>query len=105
MPLTRDFKETIKERAARDDAFRLALLTESIECLLAGDIDTGKTILRDYINATLGFEELAALTGQPPKSLMRMVGPKGNPRADNLFNVIQHLQDKEGVTFEVRASY
>ncbi len=62
MALTRDFKETIQARAARDPAFRRELLREGIQCLLSGDLDTGKTVLRDYINATVGFEELSALS-------------------------------------------
>jgi hypothetical protein len=101
MPLTRDFKETVKTRAATDGAFREALLTEALDCFLAGDTETGKTILRDYINATIGFEELGALTGKPSKSLMRMLGPKGNPQARNLFDVIACLQEREGVHFHV----
>ena len=58
MPLTRDFKETIQARAKRDLGFREALLEEGVECLLAGDVETGKSMLRDYINATIGFREL-----------------------------------------------
>ncbi|MAG96644.1 MAG: transcriptional regulator [Alphaproteobacteria bacterium] len=103
MPLTRDFKETIQARTDRDPAFREELLKEGIECLLSGDVDTGKAILRDYINATIGFDELAALTAKSPKSLMRMFGPSGNPQARNLFDVIRHLQKREGLHFEVRA--
>ena len=60
----------------RDPAFREELLKEGIECLLVGDIDTGKGILRDYINATIGFDALGAVTAKSPKSLMRMFGPK-----------------------------
>ena len=60
--------------------------------MLAGDLDTGKAVLRDYINATIGFEELGRATGTPPKSLMRMFGPRGNPQASNLFAVLSHLQ-------------
>ncbi len=62
MTLTRDFKETIPARAERDPAFRRELLKEGVQCLLSGEVDTGKTVLRDYINATMGFEELGALT-------------------------------------------
>jgi DNA-binding phage protein len=101
MPLTRDFKETVKARAEKDRAFREALLTEALDCFLAGDTDTGKTILRDYINATIGFETLGTLTGKDAKSLMRMLSPKGNPQARNLFDVIAHLQEREGVHFHV----
>ncbi len=103
MPLTRDFKETIQARVARDPAFREALLTEGVECLLAGDVDTGKAVLRDYIKATIGFEGLGALTGKSPKSLMRMFGPRGNPQARNLFEIIACLQRCEGLHLEVQA--
>ena len=103
MPLTRDFKETVQARAERDSAFREALLKEGVECLLAGDVDTGKIVLRDYINATIGFEELGSLTNKPPKSLMRMFGPSGNPHARNLFEVISRIQQHEGVQLEVNA--
>ena len=101
MPLTRDFKETIRERAHRDAAFREALLKEAVDALLSGDVETGKIVLRDYINATIGFETLGTLTGKDAKSLMRMLSPKGNPQARNLFDVIAHLQEREGVHFHV----
>jgi hypothetical protein len=101
MPLTRDFKETVKARAEKDSAFREALLSEALDCFLAGETDTGKAMLRDYINATIGFEALGALTGKDAKSLMRMLGPKGNPQARNLFDVIARLQEREGVHFHV----
>ena len=103
MPLTRDFKETVQTRARRDPDFREGLLKEGVECLLAGDLDTGKILLRDYINATVGFEELGSITGKPPKSLMRMFGPSGNPQARNLFEVISRIQQHEGVQLEVKA--
>jgi DNA-binding phage protein len=103
MALTRSFKETVKSRAERDAAFREALLTEAVELLLAGDVATGKALLRDYINATVGFEKLAAETGTPPKSLMRMLGPRGNPRASNLFTVISRLQKASGIQLAVAA--
>ena len=103
MALTRDFKETIQARVERDPAFREELLREGVECLLSGDMDTGKAVLRDYINATIGVEALGDLTDESPKSLMRMFGPKGNPQARNLFEIIGYLQKCEGLHFEVRA--
>jgi DNA-binding phage protein len=103
MALTKDFKETIQVRAQRDPAFRKALLQEGIECMLAGDIDTGKAVLRDYINATIGFEALAEVFDKSSKSLMRMFGPKGNPQASNLFAIIGYLQEQEGIHLEVKA--
>ena len=103
MPLTRSFKETVRARAQRDAAFREALLTEGVEALLSGDMETGKAVLRDYINATVGFDRLAIETGTPTKSLMRMFGPRGNPNARNLFSVISHLQSASGVSLHVHA--
>jgi DNA-binding phage protein len=104
MPLTRDFKETIRARVERDPKFRKELLREGIESMLTGDIATAKTILRDYINATVGFTGLAEATRIPSKSLMRMLGPTGNPRAANLFEVVVFLQHREGVRFHVKAA-
>lgn len=102
MGLTRDFKETVRARVQSDPGFRKELLREGIESMLNGDVATAKTILRDYINATVGFTELAEATHIPSKSLMRMLGPSGNPRADNLFEVVSFLQQREGVRFYVR---
>ena len=103
MSLTRNFKETIQARIERDPTFREELLKEGIECLLADDVDIGKAILRDYINATIGFQELGELTAKSPKSLMRMLGPNGNPQARNLFEVIGCLQKREGLQLKVQA--
>jgi len=103
MGLTRDFKETVQARVLADPAFREALLREGIETMLGGDVDTGKAILRDYIKATIGFEQLGADTGSSAKSLIRMFGPRGNPQARNLFNVIGQLQRHAQLTLRVSA--
>ncbi len=104
MALTRAFKETVKARVASDPAFQQALLTEGLNTLLEGDLDTGKAVLRDYINATVGFEALAAATGTPAKSLMRMFSARGNPSAANLLAVIRHLQQASGIRLQVSAA-
>lgn len=101
MAHTRGFRTTLLERAQRDADFRQAMLKEGIDTMLAGDLETGKAILRDYINSAVGFGQLAEATQIPAKSLMRMFGPKGNPRADNLFQIIRHLQAYEGIRLEV----
>jgi DNA-binding phage protein len=103
MSLTRDFKETIRARVERDPKFRKELLREGVEAMLAGDVATAKAILRDYVNATVGFTDLAEATHIPSKSLMRMLGPAGNPRTDNFFEIVSYLQRREGVRFEVKA--
>ena len=97
MALTRSFKDTVQARAQCDPAFREALLAEGVDAFLAGDMETGKAVLCDFINATIGFDRLASATGAPPKSLMRMFSPSGNPNARNLFGVIRELQRQSGV--------
>jgi DNA-binding phage protein len=103
MKLTRSFKAIVQVRAARDPAFRTALLQEAVQALLGGDSATGRAVLRDYINATVGFDALAEATGTPVKSLMRMFGPRGNPQAKQLMTVLEALQRISGVRLEVRA--
>ncbi|MGD0799335.1 MAG: transcriptional regulator [Acidobacteriaceae bacterium] len=101
MALTRDFRDTIRERAQREPEFRRGLLREGLELICNGDFATGRAILRNYINATVGFQELARMTKIPSPSLQRMFGPRGNPRAENLFGVIVHLQQQEGIDVEL----
>ena len=102
--LTGSVRELIDGYIASDPAFREALIQEAIEAMLAGDVDTGKTILRDYIKATDGFEKLGRALGTPPKSLIRMFGPRGNPQARNLFGVIGYLQKRDGLVLRVTTS-
>ena len=83
MALTRDFKETVAARVQRDPRFREALFTEAINAYLGGDLTTGKAILRDLVNATVGFEELATELDKPSKSLHRMLAPRGDPNTEN----------------------
>ncbi len=102
MALTKDFKDTVRRRVQSDAGFRKALLREAIECMLGGDVAAGKALLRNYINATLGFPKLQDGVQIPATSLMRMFSPKGNPSANNLFDVLAYLQQQEGINFELR---
>jgi len=104
MVLTRDFRQTIQARVRRDPAFRKELLREAVESFLSGDVETGKSVLRDYINATIGFGVLAEATQHSAKSLMRMLGPSGNPQARNLFEIVEYLQRRERVRFKIAAA-
>ena len=105
MALTRDFKETVRARAQRDPKFRLALIEEAIESLIDGDLDGGRSILSNYINATIGYPGLAKLTGKDPKSLIRMLRPGCNPTSRNLLDILHHVQQQEGVEIEVRVKH
>jgi DNA-binding phage protein len=94
MALTRDFKETVLARVERDPAFAKELLEEATTLLISGEAETARVILRDLVNATLGFERLAKMTEVPSKSLHRMLSPKGNPSMDNLAAILSAVSDK-----------
>ena len=104
MALTRDFRETVQERVKPDAASRKGLLNEAIEGLLSGEASVSKELLRDYINATVGFPKLAAHTKIHVKTLHQMFGPNGNPTAGKLFDIVAYLQNVEGVRFEIRST-
>jgi hypothetical protein len=98
---TGSFSDLVQQNVRRNRKFAEALLREGVDALLSGDVESGKSILRDYIKATVGFEKLGAATGAPPKSLIRMFGPRGNPQAKNLFSVLGYLQKRAGVRLHV----
>lgn len=103
MALTRDFKKTIQQRAQNDPEFRVGLLTEAAECILNDDVDVAKTLLRDYVNATIGFSKLGVLMDKKPQSLMRMLSEKGNPKLENISKLMASLRQHEGVQLHVSA--
>jgi hypothetical protein len=103
MPLTRSFRETIKEQLA-SVKFRREFLREAVANMVSGDLDTAKAILREYINGTIGFIALGDALAKSPKSLMRMLSPAGNPQARNLFEIVALLQKIDGTVLQVRAS-
>ena len=104
MALTRDFKQTVVERVQRDPAFGKALLDEAATLFLNGDPDTARLILRDLVNATVGFEGLALATAKPSKSLHRMLSEHGNPSMDNLAAIFGAVRTKLGVKLRVETA-
>lgn len=101
MALTRNFKQTVVERVERDPEFAKALLDEAATLFLSNEPETARLILRDLVNATLGFEQLAKLTDKPSKSLHRMLSPKGNPSMDSLASIFNAIRGCLKVGFEV----
>ena len=101
MPLSKSFNETVRTNLQQSEGFRRALLREAVGCMISGDVDTGKSILRKYINGTIGFVKLGADLGRSPKVLMRMFSAAGNPQARNLFEIVAYLQKIEGTVLEV----
>lgn len=103
MVLTRNFRHTVLERVERDSDFAKALLDEAATLFLNGETQTARVVLRDLVNATLGFEELAQLTAKPSKSLHRMLSARGNPNMDNLAAIFGAMRQQLGVALEVHA--
>ena len=102
MALTRKFKQTVAGRAKRDPAFAKALLDEATTSFLNGEPHIARLILRDLVNATIGFEALAAKTAKPAKSLHRMLSRRGNPSMDNLATILNVVRKKLRVALQVR---
>lgn len=103
MPLTKDFRETVKARVDRDPEFRAGLYAEAVQALIDGDLTTAKILLRDFTNATVGFEKLSSRMAMPTKSVMRMLGPKGNPQATNLLRAMSLLREDAHLLVTVQA--
>ncbi len=102
-PMTRDYRESIREDLKIDSAFRKELLLETLNCFLEGDIETARALFRNYIKSEYGYKNLAAATGVSEKSLNRMFGPKGNPTSANFLKVVQALCKSEGIKLRVVA--
>jgi DNA-binding phage protein len=103
MVLTRSFKQTVVERVERDPAFAQALLDEAATLFLNGEAEMARLILRDLINATIGFEQLALLTAKPSKSLHRMLSPVGHPSMDNLAAIFHAIRECLNVNLEAHS--
>ena len=97
MALTKDFKDTIVERVNRDSRFAQSLLDEAATLFLNNETETARLILRDLVNATIGFEVLAQQTEKPSKSLHRMLSQKGNPSMDNLAAIFGAVRTRLNV--------
>lgn len=102
MALTRDFKETVVARVQSDPAFAQALLDEAVTLFFDGEPDTAKLILRDLVNATVGFESLAKDIHKSAKSLHRMLSKSGNPTMSNISAIFAAI--KRALHVEIRTS-
>ena len=91
------YKDSLKAMADRDPVFADGILEAAVNAMLAGDLEEGRIHLRDYVNATIGFKELARRTGRLDKNLMRSLGPKGSPTAANLFEIVRACTEAGGV--------
>ena len=105
MPLTRDFRETVRERAHDEPEFRQALLRGAVRCMLNGEVDIGCETLYDCIEPGIGFDELSQKIGKSRKSLERMLSDGGNPRAGDLLGIVAALAEYENMELEVQVAH
>lgn len=96
------YKDSLKAMVEKNPYMAAEMLEDAINALLAGELDEGRLLLRQYVNATIGFPELARRTGKADKNLMRTLGPTGSPTAANLFDILQTCMKAEGVTAAAR---
>jgi len=102
MALTREFEETVAARVQNDPAFSQALLDEAIMLFVNGEAEAAKLILRDLVNATVGFEALAQEIHKPSKSLHRMLSNSGNPTMSNISAVFAAIKRTLNVEVHTR---
>jgi hypothetical protein len=90
-----------RERGKAGQHYRSGVLAIAVTELPVGKRPSCPAEARDTIKTTVGFEQLGAATDTPPKTLIRMFGPRGNPQAKNLFNLVGYLQKRAGVQLHV----
>ncbi len=103
-PLTKPWKETLREQIQESSVFRRALLKEAMNCFLSGDpkeVDTAKTILHDFVEGTVGFCDLGKLLNSSPEVLRSFLAPDGDPSLKRFLEIVAYLQKQEGTTFEL----
>ncbi len=101
MALTRHFRETVVDRVTRDPEFAKALLDEAATLFLNGEPDAAKLVLRDLVNATVGFEALSQQINKPAKSVHRMLSASGNPTMNNLAAIFASVRQALNVQFRI----
>ena len=101
MGTTKDFNETVRADLQHSAEYRRAYLREAVDCVVSGEVETGKSVLRKYVNGTVGFVALGEAVGRSSKTLMQMLGPKGNPTITNFFEIVSYLQKVEGSALQV----
>ncbi len=102
MALTREFRQTITARVQSEPAYARALLQQATSLLLQGEPHTAKLLLRDLVNASIGFEQLARDMDKPPKSLHRMLSAAGNPTLSHVSAMLAAISAHLGVEIQTK---
>ena len=102
MALTRDFRQTITARVQSEPAYARALLQQAASLLLQGEPHTAKLLLRDLVNASIGFEQLARDMDKPAKSLHRMLSAAGIPTLSHVSAMLAAIAAYLGVEIQTK---
>ena len=100
--LTRDYRETLRERAQDEPEFRVEMLKGAVRCMCNGEPRIGRLLLNDYVYASLGFDELSQKTGKPPEDLEHMLSRDGDPSACDLLEIVAVVAEHEGIALDVQ---
>lgn len=93
--------EIIVEQLSNDREFLKEHLRNAVTALFnTEEIGVGCLMLRDIVNATIGFPELAGSLGKSDKGLMQMLSSGSNPTITNLSSIIGEILKHEGLTFK-----
>ena len=101
MPLSRKFKELVVARAEKDPEFRRGLITEALNLILHGEVTAGRLMLRDYINATGAMNDIAKKLKKQKPSIVRMLGPHGNPTLESFVPIVKACAEREKIELSV----
>lgn len=93
--------EIIVEELQNDREFLKAHIENAIASFFNREQGVACLMLRDLVNATVGFPALAEKMGRTDKGkgLMQMLTEKSNPTAENLFAIIHEVLLHEGLVF------
>lgn len=79
MALTIDYKEGVLKDLRENPEMAREYYREAVRAIINGETDTGGVMLRDLVNAGIGFQRLAQETGIRAPNLHRALSPDGNP--------------------------
>ena len=100
--MSKEVIETITARVQSEPAYARALLQQAVSLLLQGEPHTAKLLLRDLVNASIGFEQLARDMDKPAKSLHRMLSAAGNPTLSHVSAMLAAIAAHLGVQVQTR---
>lgn len=93
--------EITVEELQNDREFLRAYIADAISSLFKNEHAVACLMLRDIVNATIGFPELAEKLGKKDKGkgLMQMLTKTSNPAVKNLFGIIAEIMEYESFEF------